>query len=177
MTPSWSLSALMGGAPLPAIAHATSTEPLWFLGGLVYVHLDGGQTGEAFALAERRARRGDMPPLHVHHRDDETFHLVEGELTVHVGEQTIALAAGQTALAPRGLAHTYRVESETARWLLINSPAGFERFLRAAGERATGEQLPPEGQPTDPATLAQLAAEQGIEILGPPGALPAGQQR
>jgi hypothetical protein len=115
---------------------------------------------------------GSTPPLHVHHRDDETFHLLDGELTLHVGEQTIAVTAGQTALAPRGVPHTYRVESQTARWLLINSPAGFERFLRAAGEPATGEQLPPVRRPFDPAAIAQLAAEQGIEILGPPGTLP-----
>jgi quercetin dioxygenase-like cupin family protein len=159
---------------MSAVAHTTRAEPLWFLGGLVYVHIDGRRTGGAFTLSERRARRGDMPPLHVHHRDDETFHLLDGELTLHVGEQTIALTAGQTALAPRRVPHTYRVESETARWLLINSPAGFERFLRAAGERADGEQLPPEGRPFDPAALAELAAEQGIEILGPPGALAAG---
>jgi quercetin dioxygenase-like cupin family protein len=162
---------------MSAVAHTTNPEPLWFIGGLVYVHLDGERTGGAFALAERRARRGDMPPLHVHHRDDETFHLLDGEVTLHVGEQTIALTEGQTALAPRGVPHTYRVESETARWLVINSPAGFERFLRAAGEHATSEQLPPEGRPFDPAALAQHAAEQGIDILGPPGALPAGAQR
>jgi quercetin dioxygenase-like cupin family protein len=157
---------------MSAVAHASRAEPLWFLDGLVYVHLDGAQTGGAFALAERRARRGDMPPLHVHHRDDETFHVLDGELTLHVGEQTIALTAGQTALARRKMPHTYRVESPTARWLLINSPAGFERFLRAAGEPAVGEQLPPERRPFDPAAMAQLAAEQGIEILGPPGTLP-----
>jgi quercetin dioxygenase-like cupin family protein len=161
---------------MAAVAHATGTEPLWFLGGLVYVHLDGGQTGGAYMLAERRARRGDMPPLHVHRRDDETFHLLEGELTLHAGDETLALTAGQTTLAPRGVPHTYRVESETARWLLINSPAGFEHFLRAAGEPAAGEQLPPEGQPFDPAAVAQRAAEQGIELLGPPGTLPAAQR-
>jgi quercetin dioxygenase-like cupin family protein len=162
---------------MSAVALTTSAEPLWFIGGLVHVHLDGDQTGGAFALAERRARRGDMPPLHVHHRDDESFHVLHGELTVHVGQQTIALTAGQTALAPRGVPHTYRVQSESARWLLINSPAGFEHFLRAVGERAPGEQLPPEGQSFDPAVMAQLAAEQGIEILGPPGALPADGER
>jgi quercetin dioxygenase-like cupin family protein len=157
---------------MSALAYVDHTEPLWFIGGLVYVHLDGRQTGEAFALCERRARRGDVPPLHVHHRDDETFHLLDGELRVYVGGQTIELTAGQTALAPRGVPHTYRVESPTARWFLVNSPAGFERFLRAASERATGDELPPEGQPIDPAALTRLAAEQHIDILGPPGALP-----
>jgi len=159
---------------MPAVAHTTGADPLWFIGGLVYVHLDGEQTGGAFTLAERRARHGDMPPLHLHHRDDETFHVLDGEITVYAGEQTIAVTAGETALAPRGVPHTYRVESETARWFLILSPAGFERFLRAASEPADGHRMPPEGQTTDPAVLAELAAEQGIEILGAPGTLPGG---
>jgi quercetin dioxygenase-like cupin family protein len=162
---------------MSAIAHTAGPDPLWFIGGLVYVHLDGGQTGGAFALSERRARRGDMPPLHLHHRDDETFHLLDGELTLYADEQTVTLTAGQSALARRGVPHTYRVESETARWFLINSPAGFERFLRAVGERAPGERLPPEGRPFDPAAMAQHAAEQGIDILGPPGTLPGNSQR
>jgi mannose-6-phosphate isomerase-like protein (cupin superfamily) len=174
MAPSWSLSALMGGAPLPAIAHATSTEPLWFLGGLVYVHLDGGQTGEAFALAERRARRGDMPPLHVHHRDDETFYVIEGELSLFVGgQEQVTLGSGKAAFAPREVPHTYRVESERARWLVITSPAGFDSFVREVSEPAPAEELPPAGRSHDPAALAEAAAKVGIEILGPPGALPA----
>lgn len=162
---------------MSAIAYTVSADPLWFIGGLVYVHLDGEQTGGAFALSERRARRGDMAALHLHHRDDETFHVLDGELTLYAGQQTITLTAGQSALAPRGVPHTYRVESETARWFLINSPAGFERFLRAVGEPAPGAQMPPEGRPLDPAAMAQHAAEQGIDIIGPPGTLPGKSQR
>lgn len=163
---------------MSATAHATNrTEALWFIDNLAYVHLDGGQTNEAFAFVELLGRQGDMPPLHVHSRDDETFHVLDGELKLHIGEQEIRLTAGQTALAPRGVPHVYRVESETARWLVINSPAGFERFLRAAGEPAPSEQLPPPGRPLDPATLAQTASEHGIEIIGPPGTLPGAEQR
>ena len=79
-------------------------------------------------------------------------------------------------LAPRGVPHAYRVESEQARWLVINNPAGFEQLVRAASEPAPRAELPPPGQPLDPAPLAQTAAEYGIEILGPPGTLPTGQQ-
>jgi mannose-6-phosphate isomerase-like protein (cupin superfamily) len=140
------------------------------------VQIDGEQTGEAYNLVELSARSGDMPPLHVHHRDDETFYVLEGEMTLFLGDRLIAVSHGQAALAPRDVPHTYRVESEQARWLVIKSPAGFERFVRTAGEPAPSDELPPPGRPFDPAASAQTAAEYGIDILGPPGMLPTGAQ-
>jgi hypothetical protein len=90
-----------------------------------------------------------------------------------LSDREIVLAPGQAAFAPRGVPHTYRVESDRAPWIVINSPAGFEQFLRAAGEPAPAAGLPPAGRHGDPAQLATAAADQGIEILGPPGMLPA----
>jgi hypothetical protein len=79
---------------------------------------------------------------------------------------------GQAAFIPRGVPHAFRIESEQARWLVINNPAGFERFLRAAGEPAPADELPPPGRAADPGAVAQVAAEYGIEVLGAPGTLP-----
>ena len=63
--------------------------------------------------------------------------------------------------------------SEPARLLDINSPAGFDRFIAAAGRPAERLTLPPEpDEPPDFDLLAALAAEHGLELLGPPGALP-----
>ena len=151
----------------------TSAQPLWFIDNLAYVHIDGEQSGGAYSLSETCAARGNMPPLHVHRRNDETFYILEGDVRLFVGDREIVLAPGQAALAPRDVPHTYRVESDRARWLVINSPAGYERFLRAASEPAPRAELPPAGRHNDPAALAAAAAEQGIEILGPPGMLPA----
>lgn len=150
----------------------TAAQPLWFIDGLARVHIDGEQSAGAYSLVEHSARRHDMPPLHVHHRDDETFYVIEGEMTLFVGDRKIALGKGEAALAPRGVPHVYRVESEQARWLVISTPAGFEQFVRAAAEPAPSDELPPPGRPFDPGALAQVAAEYGIEILGPPGKLP-----
>ncbi len=154
---------------------ATATQPLWFIDNLARVHLDGDDTRQAYGLVEITGRQGDMPPLHVHHREDECFYVVEGELTVFVGDQQRTLRAGESALAPRGVPHVYRVESSQARWLAIASPSGFERFVREVSEPepAPADALPPEGRPHDPAALARIAATYDIEILGPPGALPA----
>jgi hypothetical protein len=114
-----------------------------------------------------------MPPLHVHRRDDETFYVLEGELTLFVAGEQIVLGPGQAALAPRDVPHAYRVESEEARWLVITTPAGFDAFVREVAEPAPAEELPPAGRPFDPAVLGQAAAKVGIEILGAPGTLPA----
>jgi mannose-6-phosphate isomerase-like protein (cupin superfamily) len=146
-------------------------QPLWFLDNLVHVHIDGDSSRGSLALAEMRGRRGDMPPLHVHHGDDETFYVIDGELSLFVaGEQRI-LGPRQAALAPREVPHCYRVESEEARWLLINLPAGLDAFIREVAEPAAAVQLPPAGRPHDRAVLAQAAAKAGIEILAPPGVL------
>jgi quercetin dioxygenase-like cupin family protein len=154
------------------IPNQVAAEPLWFLDDLVYVHVDGGQTGEAISLVEFVGRRGDMPPLHVDHRNDETVYLAAGRMTWYVGNRQIALGEGQAVFAPRGVPHAYRIESEQARWLVINNPAGFERFLRAASEPAPADELPPPERSVDPDAVVKLATEYGIEVLGPPGTLP-----
>ena len=151
--------------PIPAV------EPIWFIADLARVHVDAAQSGGAFGLVELRKPAGDMPPLHVHHRDDETFFVLEGELSLFAGEAHHVVRAGQALLAPRGVPHTYRAETDV-RALVIGSPAGFEQFVREAGGRAEADALPPAGRPFDPAALAAKAAEYGIEILGPPGMLP-----
>jgi quercetin dioxygenase-like cupin family protein len=149
-----------------------AAQPLWFLEDLAYVHVDGEQTGEALSLVELAGRRGDMPPLHVDHRNDETVYVVAGRMTLFLGGREIDLGEGQAAVAPRGVPHAYRIESEQARWLVINNPAGFERFLRAASEPAPADELPPAGRSVDSDAVVQLATEYGIEVLGPPGTLP-----
>jgi quercetin dioxygenase-like cupin family protein len=151
----------------------TSAQPLWFIDKVVYIHVDGEQSGGAYSLSETWGARGNMPPLHVHRRNDETFYVLEGDVRLFVGDCEVVLAPGQAALAPRGVPHAYRVESDRARWIVINSPAGYEQFVRAASEPAPRAELPPAGRHSDPAALARAAAEQGIEILGPPGMLPA----
>jgi mannose-6-phosphate isomerase-like protein (cupin superfamily) len=148
-------------------------QPLWFIDNLVHIHVDGDTGGGGLALLDERGRRGNMPPLHVHRRDDETFYVLEGEVTLFVGSEQVVLGPGQSAFAPRDVPHAYRVESAEARWLVITTPAGFDSFVREVAEPAPVDELPPDDRPVDPAVLGQAAAKVGIEILGAPGALPA----
>ena len=152
----------------------TTTESIWFIDNLARVLVEGEASSGALAVVELSGRQGDMPPLHVHHREDETFVVLEGEMTLFLeGGTRIDLTAGQAAFAPKGVAHVYRVESEQARWLGVSSPSGFEAFVREVGEPAETPELPPPGREHDPARIGEIAARFGIELLGPPGTLPA----
>jgi quercetin dioxygenase-like cupin family protein len=157
---------------MTASAASTKTEPIWFIDNLARVHIDAASTHGAFSVVELAGRQGDMPPLHVHRREDEGFYVLDGRLSLFIGRETRELSAGEAVLAPRDIPHIYRVESESARWLALCAPAGFEQFIREAGEPAGADELPPDDRPHDPARLAGIAARYGVEILGPPGALP-----
>jgi quercetin dioxygenase-like cupin family protein len=149
-----------------------ATQPLWFIHNLARVHVDGDTSDGKLALVEFVGARGDMPPLHVHQADDETFFVLQGELTLFAGDQVVRLQAGSAVLAPRGIPHAYRVESEQARWLVACTPAGFDAFVREVGEPAPQETLPPADIEVDPARIGDAAARHGIELLGPPATLP-----
>ena len=153
----------------------TTTEPqtLWFIDTVARVLVDGEETNGNYSVVDSVGPQGNMPPLHVHEREDEVFHVVEGQLTVFLPGEQVELNVGDTLRAPCGVPHTYRVESDTCRWLVFCQPAGFEEFVRAVSEPAPSSELPPPDRPHDLDAIAAAAAAAGIELLGPPGALPA----
>lgn len=147
-------------------------ERLWFLDTLVTVHVAHRQGEDGISVLESLAPFGDSPPLHVHRTEDEVFHLLEGELRLSVGGDERRLRAGETALAPKGIPHTYRVESQDgARWLVTTTSGDFEQFVRELGRSAPEPVLPaPAGPPTaeQAGALAALAERHQIELVGPP---------
>lgn len=155
-----------------SVQEATTTEQLWFLDTLVTVRVphDGGEDG--ISVLESLAPHGDSAPLHVHRSQDETFHVLEGRLRLRVGDADLRIGAGETLLAPKGVPHTYRVESPAgARWLVITIGSDFERFVRASSRGADSPELPaPQGSPTSEqaGAFAVTAREHDIELIGPP---------
>ena len=146
------------------------STPVWFLGTTVRFLASCEQGTDGLSLIESCAREGDSPPLHVHRTEDELFHVLEGELRLRVGERDVRLAAGEAAVAPRGVPHSYRVESPQARWLVTTARGDFERFVRALSRPAEHEGLPPQAPPTPEQVerLAVTAAAHGIDLVGPP---------
>jgi hypothetical protein len=109
------------------------------------------------------------PPLHVHHGQDEAWFVLEGALTFQVAESTWTAEAGAFVWAPRGMPHTFRVDSPAARLLGLAMPGGFDRFVVATGRPAEAATLPPPPDgPPDIAALVAAAREHGMDIVGPP---------
>lgn len=148
---------------------ATGTA-YWMLGGRYTLVTTGAETDGRMAVAEVLVSADGCPPPHVHDAEDELFHVIEGAVTLVLDGAEVRLGPGQSALGPRGVPHTFRVEgTEPARMLVACAPAGFEHFIAALGEPAAGPGLPPAPDgPPDVARVVAVAAEHGIRFLPPP---------
>lgn len=146
----------------------------WLLGNLAIVQVAGEETGGRVTLVEFLTPADEWLPLHAHREDSQTTYVLEGEVTVYLPDGAHVLGPGECIHQPAGVPQTEHVTSpRPARMLDINSPAGFDRFVAAAGRPAASLTLPPQDDsPPDFERLAATAAEHGIDILGPPGALP-----
>ena len=158
------------GAVAPIALGRAEGEAYWFFGTLVILKSTSDSTDGRVMVTENLAPRGTGSPLHVHHREDEWFYVIEGELTLWVGGNVITAPAGSFVYGPRDVPHTFTVSSEQARFLLVTEPAGFDSFVRAVGQPAPRLEIPPAPTaPPDMERIMRLAAESGMEILGPPG--------
>src|SRR4051794_37359102 len=143
-------------------------QRLWFLGTLATIRVPGEAVDGRFALIEFVFPQYASPPLHTHPQD-ESYVLLEGRLTIVAGDRRFDLGPGGTAVVPMGVAHTFRVDSETARVLVLSTPAGLERMVIDGSIPATAATLPPPETPRPaPDELARIFAAHGQVNCGPP---------
>jgi quercetin dioxygenase-like cupin family protein len=154
--------------PTPYVLGPEDGEAFWGLDNSLWsLKATAEQTGGRFSLIEEVAPRGEGRPLHVHREDDETFYVLDGELTFYLdNEQPISASAGSFVHIPGGVVHAFKVDSETARYPIITT-LQHERFYRAISEPAQSRTLPPE-RPLDMEKVMDAAQEYGVEALGPP---------
>ncbi len=131
-----------------------------------YFLATGEKTNGAFCLVDETAGRGETVPMHRHSRDLESIYVVEGELSVFLdnapGQRA---AAGAFAHIPAGAAHGFRVESESARYLLITTPHHGE-FYRAIS-RPSGPRGAKPDQTVDEEMIMAACRAYDIEYIGP----------
>ena len=143
-------------------------ERLWFLGTLATIKVPGEATDGRFALIEFLFPRHASPPLHTHPQD-ESYIVQEGRLTVQAGDQRFELKPGAAAVVPMGVAHTFRVDSDTARVLVLSTPAGLERLVRDGSVPALTPTLPPSETPRpSPEELESIFRAHGQVNVGSP---------
>lgn len=112
-------------------------ERLRFAGMEAVIRASTESTGGAFSIVEE-IDPIDVP-LHIHHRHDELFFVLDGEHVFTVGDRTFEAAPGDLVFGPRGVPHAQRrVVARTGRILTMFTPSGFEGFFRdlAAADEA-----------------------------------------
>jgi quercetin dioxygenase-like cupin family protein len=141
---------------------------LWFLGTLQTLRVPGETVEGRYSLVEALFPRLASPPLHTHPQD-ESFVVLEGRLTVVAGAERFELEAGGVMAVPMGVEHTFRVDSDTARVLVLSTPAGIEQLFIEGGVRADAPTLPPADTPRpSPEEMAEIFRKHRIVNVGPP---------
>jgi mannose-6-phosphate isomerase-like protein (cupin superfamily) len=138
----------------------------WLDGGTLAMLLDSKATDGQLMVGRFDVSRGEAPPYHLHTREDEVFMLIKGTALVWYAEQEMELAEGGIVFLPKKFPHAYRITSERADLLMINTPAGIEGMFRYSGrDRATPR---PDDFEISAQRMAEGAKEYGQVILGPP---------
>jgi quercetin dioxygenase-like cupin family protein len=152
-----------GSAQLkPYVLQPDEGEVISFRGAKYVLKAGRKDTASEFSLMQIDMPKGAAPPPHIHHREIESFYLLDGQMTFASGGQSLPAIGGSLAFLPLGLPHSYTVDTGTAHLLLLAVPSGLEDFFRALQEAGN--------QP-----LSQRQAQRfGVEPVVPPSAAAGG---
>jgi quercetin dioxygenase-like cupin family protein len=145
-------------------------KSFWLTTGLYTLKAVGEETDGAFALSELRSPPGAGGRLHIHHREDESYYVLEGEFEFLKDGHTFTAGAGSFVHLPKGRPHMHRNAGDTpARALVLATPAGQEKFFEEAGVPATeGSTAPAPPGPQEVERILAIAQKYGQEVLPPP---------
>jgi mannose-6-phosphate isomerase-like protein (cupin superfamily) len=153
----------------PVAVRSDEGEARWWFGALAEIKATAADTGGQMTIVEVTEHPGAEAPLHVHHRDDEGFWILEGDLTFEVGDEIIKASAGDYVFGPRDIPHRFTVGDKGCRMLFIMVPGGMEGVIRATSEPAPTRTLPPLSEEEPSAEeiegLKAIVREHGYELL------------
>ncbi len=156
----------MAGESSPYLHEPNQSELRWLGDTSAYFLATGDQTGGLFTLVDERAHRGSAVPLHVHRDDVESFYVLDGEISFFIGDRAgVRVGAGAFAHVPGGTVHGFRIESETARYLILTTPQHGE-FYRAITLPAGADGGAPAGS-VSREQIQEACAKYGVEFVGP----------
>ncbi|MDQ3657116.1 MAG: quercetin 2,3-dioxygenase [Chloroflexota bacterium] len=151
----------------PVVVAGDQGEARWWFGSLAVIKATAADTGGQMTIVEITAPAGDVAPLHVHHREDEGFWILEGDATFEVGDKKIEAHAGDYLFGPRDIPHRYTVGNAGCRMLFLMTPGGFEDLVIAMSKPAASRTLPPPSdEEPDWERIAAIANAHGAELLG-----------
>jgi hypothetical protein len=96
--------------------------------------------------------------------EDEGFYVLEGNVTIVVGDETVELASGQHAFGPRDVPHRFTVEPDGARMIWMLTSGGFDDLIEEASVPAESPTGPPPSV-LPPENIAEIIRRHGNEVL------------
>jgi len=148
---------------------ATEGRTIAVVGDVYRFLATAADTDGKYAMWEAFVPPGGGPPPHVHSREEESFFILEGEITVRHGENRIVAKAGMFVNIPVGTPHSFKNESDyPARMLLTIAPAGLEEMFFEIGTSVeAGSTSAPPPAKREIEKLIEIAPKYGIELLLP----------
>jgi len=149
----------------PGIPYAVSGDlerTRHYMGGCWTFLARGRDTDNRFALIEARLRSGLEPPPHTHTHEDEMYYILEGAMRFVVGQQTFDLKAGDSLYLPRGIAHQFKLRTDTVRILIQIAPSGLEDMFWELSKPADKIDFPP--MPAGPPSPEFLEKLKGLQM-------------
>ena len=117
-------------------------------------------------LLENLTAPGGGPPPHVHTREDEFFHVVDGSFEIRIGEEVHDLGPGGFAYVPRGTVHNFRNTADKPSRILVGfTPGGMEGFFRESGRPALDDGPAPPVDDDEIARTMAAAKRYGVESV------------
>lgn len=129
----------------------------------------GEDTNGTYALFEFYIPPQNGSPPHIHHREDETFYILEGELTFQIEDRKVVVPSGSFLHAPKGVPHSFSNEGTVpVKTITSVVPAGLEKFFEEVGYPVTDKDTPVPVTPDEQiAKMLEIAPKYGMEILPP----------
>lgn len=144
-----------------------------YLGHLFSFLAETEQTNATLAIIEVTVRKGLEPPPHTHTREDETYYILDGLWSFEAGGEPFAAEPGTLVFLPRGVQHSFAIDGDAARALMILTPGGLENAFRDMSEpTALARGLPPHPDGPPPiARMAEVFGARGINFAPPPATI------
>lgn len=152
---------------LPLHVPADSGPSFWGPGDRYTFLVTGAQSDGAYFITEALVPPEGGPPPHIHHREQESFYVLDGTIDIQMGDKTVQATSGDFVHIPCGTVHCFRnTGTDTARMLLIFSPGGIERFFEETLELVQDRSAaPPDNMDVVVARYVEAAPRHGLEFV------------
>jgi quercetin dioxygenase-like cupin family protein len=146
------------------IKKPTEGRNIGIVGDIYRFLVTSEETGGRYSMFEATVLPGGGPPPHIHRREDETFYVLEGEITFQVGDERRVAKSGTFVHMPIGILHAFKNEtSQPAKMLISFAPAGLEEMFFEVGKDLAEGETPDEPSPEEIKKLLEAADRFGIE--------------